>query len=135
MGVQDGRVVPGEDLSFEWTTDLEAAKASQADAKKGGVFVWVYAKDDAETEGGAFVQRELFLDHEIRFLARQIPCVKLDRAEHESAMEALGLKTTPALVVLDRKGKVKKRYEGKIKTSKVARTLRGVVPKRRMPKD
>ena len=39
------------------------------------------------------------------------------------------------ILILDRKGEVKMRFEGDVLPKKVARTLRGLVPKRTMPKD
>ncbi len=134
MGVQDGRITPGDDRGFDWTGDLEAAVASQASVKKGGVLVWLYTQGDAESEVARHIQRTALFDAQVRFLGRQIPCVKLDVTEDKAPVERLGVKTVPALVVLDRKGKVKKRYEGEFKVSKLARTLRGVAPRRTMPK-
>lgn len=135
MGVQDGRLTPGDDRSLEWTGDLDAAIASQAAVKKkGGVFVWLYTQDDAESLVARHLQHVALFDAEVRFLGRQIACVKLDVTEDPALLERLGVETAPALVVLDKKGKVKKRYEGEFKVSKLARTLRGVAPKRSMPR-
>lgn len=134
MGVQEGRLTPGDDLGFDWTEDLDAALASQEGVKKGGVLVWAFAAEDVENPLAKDLQHVVFFDPEIRFLGRQIPCVKLDLATHAEVIAGLGIQTTPALVVLDRKGKVKKRFEDKFKAKKIARTLRGVAPKRTMPK-
>lgn len=135
MDVQDGRLVPGDDRGFEWTEDLDAAIASQAAVKKkGGVLVWLYTQNDAESEVARHLQHTALFDGEVRFLGRQLACVKLDVTEETAVLERLGVKSVPALVVLDKKGKPKKSYEGEFKISKLARTLRGVAPKRTMPK-
>jgi len=134
LGAMEGRLKPGDDQSFEWTTDLDAAVASQAGQKKGGVLVWLYTQEDGpDGEVARILQHEVFFDAEVRFLGRQIPCVKLDAAEQAARMEAWRVKSVPALVVLDRAGKLDKVYEGKVKASKLARTLRGLVPNRKMP--
>ena len=78
MGVQEGRLELGDDRYFDWKGDLAAAVASQEGYKKGGVLLWLYAADDAEKEATRTVQHEIFFDTEVRFLARQIPCVKID---------------------------------------------------------
>ena len=144
MGVQDGRVYPGDDRSLEWVDDLDAAIESQEGAKRGGVLVWLYTEDDDEKPAAKNIQHAAFFDPEVRFLARQIPCVRIDVSEEAepvealdvgtipALLEALGVETVPALVVIDRKGKEKKRYEGDFNVSKLARTLRGVAPKRTM---
>jgi dienelactone hydrolase len=134
MGVQDGRLTPGDDRGFRWTEDLDAAIATQAGVKKGGVLVWLYTQHDAESDVARHIQHTALFDAEVRFLAGQIPCVKLDVTEDATVLERLGVKQAPALVVLDKQGKTKKTYEGEFKVSKLARTLRGVAPKRTMPK-
>lgn len=135
MGVQEGRFTPGRDLSFDWTEDLDGAIASQEGKRRGGVMVWVYGQDDAEKPEARELQHEVFFDPEVRFLGRQIPCVRLEAAAHADLLERLEVEAVPALVVLDRKGEVKKVYEERFKTSRIARTLRRVAPERRMPRD
>jgi hypothetical protein len=134
MGVQEGRLTPGDDRSFDWTEDLDAARAALATAKKGGVLVWVYAAEDASSAFATTIQREVFFDADVRFLAGQLRCVKLDHAAHAEHVEKLGVKTAPALVILDHKGEVKARFEGSTTPRKVAKELRKVAPKRTMPK-
>ena len=134
MGVQEGRLTPGDDRSFEWTTDLDAAIASQSVRKKGGVFVWVYSHADAESDRARTIQHTIFFHPEVRFLGRQIACVKLEAGANEERIAALGVKSAPALVVLDKKGKVKMAFQEEILAKKVARSLRGVAPRRTMPK-
>ncbi len=134
MGVQEGRFTPGDDMSFDWTTDLDAALAALEGAKKGGVLVYAYSPEDVDKPEARTIQEDVFFDPEVRFLGAQLGCVRLAWEEHAEKLAALKVKTTPALVVLDRKGKVKKIYEGKVKASKLSRTLRGVAPIKRMPK-
>jgi len=135
MDVQDGRIVPGVDRSLEWSDDLEAGIASQAEVKKrGGVLLWLYTQDDARNETARHIQQTVLFDREIRFLGRQVACVKADVTEDRALLERFRVETVPALVVIDKKGRAKKVYEGDFKVSKLARTLRGVAPNRRMPK-
>ncbi len=136
MGVQEGRLTPGVDLSFEWGADLPAAIASQAGGKKGGVLLWLYTPTDLRQapEQTKLLQNEVFFDPEVRFLGNQLACVKLDVSESADVLTEYKVKSTPALVVLDKTGKVKKTFEGKIKASKVARTLRSVAPQKSPPK-
>ncbi|MFV1959246.1 MAG: hypothetical protein ACC662_07515, partial [Planctomycetota bacterium] len=133
MGVQEERFTPGDDLSFEWTEDLPAAIRSLEGAKKGGVMVYVFSAEDQGKPEARVLQQEVFFDPEVRFLGQQLRCVRLDAARHADEGAKLGVKTTPSLVILDRKGKVKKIYAEKFKARKIARTLRGVAPNRRMP--
>jgi thioredoxin-like negative regulator of GroEL len=80
------------------------------------------------------LQNEVFFDPEVRFLGNQLACVKLDVSENADVLTEYKVKSTPALVVLDKTGKAKKTFEGKIKASKVARTLRSVAPQKSPPK-
>lgn len=135
VGAQEGRLVPGEDLSFLWEENVEAAVASQATVKKGGVLVWFFTREDAASDVARTIQHRVFFSAEVRFLAGQIPTVRLDAVEDAKALQAYGVKTAPALVVLDREGEVRARFEGEIEVKQVVRALKKVAPKRTMPKD
>jgi predicted esterase len=136
MGAVEGRFEPGVDLNFDWQDDLKAAIASQADRKHhGGVMIYAYdgkAKDDALART---LQDEVFMDPLVRWYGGQIPCVKLEAGAHHDDLAALGVKTYPAVVVLDKHGKPRKVLEGKrdLSARHVAKALRGVVPDRKRP--
>ena len=130
MGVQEGRFVPGVDHHFAWTADLDAAIASQAGQKKGGVLLYVFSPDDAEDPDAKTLQNETLFDRDVRFLGEQIACVRWSLAEHPERLAALGVTEAPAILVLDRKGQVEKRYDGKVTARKLATALRGVAPRK-----
>jgi predicted esterase len=130
MGVQEGRFVPGEDLHFEWTQDFDAALASQADARRGGVLLYVYGPGDAESEDARAVQNETLFDREVRFLGQQLACVRWAFPGHEERLAGWGVTGTPALLVFDRKGAVTKRFQGAIGARKLASALRAVAPRK-----
>jgi len=128
IGTREGQYVPGEDLNFDWGDDVDAALAKIADAKgRSGVLVYVWSKEDRAPE----VQNDVLMDPLVRHYGNQIPAVKLEKGP---ATEKLGVKETPALLVLDKKGGVKKLYAGdKIKASLVAKALRSVAPDKSKP--
>lgn len=134
MGVQEGRLEPGKDLSLRWTEDLDKAIALQAGEKKGGVFVWIYGAADAEKPGTADLQRRVLLNDEVRFFAEQLECVKLDGEKNKALLEKLELTTSPALVVMDTKGEVVKLFAETFSPRKVAAALKKVVPNRKLPR-
>jgi predicted esterase len=126
MGIQEGRFVPGEDLNFEWNEDVREAVAALENEKRGGVIVYVFSSKDAD----ASVQSGVLMDPAVRWYGSQLQAVKLEMGD---AAAALGVKSTPALVVLDRTGKVKKLFDGKIKAKAVASALRSVAPNKSKP--
>jgi predicted esterase len=134
MGVQEGRFAPGDDLSFAWTEDLKAAVASLAGKKRGGVLVYVFDPADAPKPESKALQHEAFFDPEVRRFGSQLAAVKLALPGHAEEAAALGVKTTPAVVVLDEAGKPKKVLEGKIKAAALAKALRSVAPDKSEPK-
>ncbi|MFV1959248.1 MAG: hypothetical protein ACC662_07525, partial [Planctomycetota bacterium] len=135
MGVQEGRFVAGEGRVFEWKEDLDAALASLKDVKKGGVLVYVFSGDDADKPSMRALQQEVFLDEAVRFFGLQLRRVRVDRSKHADVAARLGVEATPALVVLDRRGKVKAVHvERTLTPGRVAKSLRQVAPRRRMPK-
>ena len=134
MGVQEGRFVPGVDLNFAWTEDLKAAVTSLAGKKKGGVLVYVFDAADATKPEAKALQNEVLLDPEVRRFGSQLCAVKWDLSKHAADATALGVKTTPAVAVLDEAGAVKKVLEGKIKAPALAKSLRSVAPDKSDPK-
>jgi predicted esterase len=133
MGAMEGRYQPGEDMNFEWTGDLEAAKSGLAGAKKGGVLVYAWSDAEAEPDAGRELQNEVFMDPAVRFYGAQIPCVKLRFEDHRAALEALGVKSAPAVVVLDVKGAPKKVLVPPFKAKNFAAALRPVAPDKNLP--
>ncbi len=134
MGIQEKRITKGHDLSLPWTEDLDTALASQAGEKKGGVFLWVYGDGDAESEDALAVQRDVFLDGRVRFLASQLACVRLDASQQAGRLASFDVTSAPALVVLDTKGRVVKSFTSGFSPRKVAAALKKVAPRRKPPR-
>jgi hypothetical protein len=129
MGVQEGRIRPGDDLYFDWKKD-PATKPAQHGRKKGGLVVWVYDASDAQKPETNVLQREVFFDPDFRFLASQLPCLKLDKALQAEAVKKLGVETTPALVILDRDGEVLNTYVGSFNVKHIVKILRKIAPRK-----
>jgi len=129
MGTREGRYTPGDDMTFPWRDELAGALAEVAGRKgRGGVLVYVWSKDDQAPE----VQNDVLMDPLVRRFGNQNPAVKLEMGEEAAK---LGVKETPALVVLDKKGGVAKLYAGaKIKASLLAKALRAIAPDKSLPK-
>ena len=134
MGVQEGRFASGDDLNFAWGSDLDAAKASLAGKKKGGVLLYVFDPADTKPEAKA-LQNEVFFDPEVRRLGAQLVAVKRERSGVGAGeVAALGLTTTPFVAVFDAKGDLKQAFDGKVKASALAKVLRAVAPEPREPR-
>lgn len=128
LGVREGRFTPGDDLSLPWTADLDAALATQAGGKKGGVLLYVFDPADAAKPEARALQHEVLFDPEVRRLGAQLAAVKLTREQAQALGARTPFSTTPALLVLDAKGAVKHALEGKVKASALAKALRSVAP-------
>jgi predicted esterase len=131
MGVMEGRFEPGKDLNFAWKDDLEAALQELKGKKKGGAFLYVFSPDDAESPEAKALQNEVLMDPLVRHYGSQLAAVK---GEIDDEARKLGVKATPAVVVLDRDGAVKKVLEGKVSAKALASALRGVAPDPKAPK-
>jgi len=131
MGAMEGRFEPGKDRNFAWTDDIDEAVAALKDQKKGGVIVYVWSPADKDKAEAKALQNETLMDPLVRHYGNQLKPVKLEASEDTAA---LGVKATPAVVVLDRAGKVKKVLAGKISAKSLASALRGVAPDSRPPK-
>jgi len=131
MGVQEGRFTPGDDRNFDWGDDAAAALEALKGQKKGGVLVYLWSEDDAEKPEAKELQRDVFADPFVRHYGAQLQPVKLPFA----ADNPYGVKATPAVVVLDKDGKVKKVLTGKVKAKSLASALRSVAPDRKRPPD
>jgi len=130
MGVQEGRFRAGDDLNFDWRDDLDEALGALAGQKKGGAFVYAFSEDEAEADLTRALQSEVFMDPLVRHFGNQLQAVKLVREDTTK----LGVKQTPAVVVLDAKGAVRKILAGKIKAKSLASALRSVAPDKKMPR-
>jgi hypothetical protein len=136
LKVMNGAFVPGECSPFyTWTTDLGAARATMAREKRGGL-VYVWSDDEREAEETRRFQNEVLFDPLVMHFGRQAVAVRLSRNGHADRLEALGVKQTPAIVVLRPDGTPAKVLEGaRIKASTLAKALRGVAPEKRMPEE
>jgi len=134
LGVQEGRFVPGETLAFEWEDGDTDPPPPSDDGKSGSFVYWYSATDDAESELAKLFQNELLQDPAVRFFGTQLRAAKRERTEHEERFAELKLKTTPALVTYDRKGKLKKAVSGKLKAKSIAAALRSVAAMKKLPK-
>jgi len=128
MGTREGRYKPGDDMNFEWEEEVAGAVSKVANRKgRGGVLVYVWSANDKLAQ----VQNEILMDPLVRWFGKQNPAVKLEMGDEA---RKLGVKQTPALLVLNKKGEVKKHYAGpKIKASTLAKALRAVAPNKSKP--
>ena len=132
VGVQEGRFVPGETLAFAWDPS-DADPPPPTDDGKSGSFVYWYGTDDVESDVAKEFQNETMQDAAVRFFGGQLRAVKRARADNEEAFAAAKLKETPAVVIYDTKGKVKKALQGKVKAKGLASALRSVAREKKMP--
>jgi len=134
LKTMDGRFLPGDDMSFEWKDSVDGV-AEESAAKKTGSFLYFYSKDDADNVQTKRVQREVFFNPLVRIFGGRVIPVKLTREKNEELFASYRLKSTPAIVVIDKKGKKKKVFEGKkIKVGGLAKSLRSVAKDQSMPK-
>jgi predicted esterase len=131
--VMDGRFTPGDDMSFPWGKDVEAAKAKMAAEKKGG-FLWFYSEADAENEELRRVQHRVFFHPLVRKFGNQLVPLRLKREEHEELFASFRFKSTPAIAVLKPDFKKSKTLEGKkIKETTLAKELRKYAKDKAIP--
>lgn len=137
MGAMEGRFVPGDDRNFAWGDSVPDAIEALANQKKGGVLVYVYDANDAKNEQAKQLQNVTFMDLAVRHYGAQLQAVKLEKAAAAPwlASQKIKLKACPAVIVLTRKGKLKRVLQGKIKASKLASALRAVAPDKSKPLD
>lgn len=133
MGVMEGRFEPGKDLNFKWGDDLDAALEGLKDKKKGGVIVYVWSPDDASKPEAKELQNGILMDPRVRHYGNQLAAVKIELVDPVATK--LGVTTSPAIVVLDKEGAVKKLLPGKVTAKALASALRSVAPDGKPPKD
>ena len=121
LGVMEGRFEPGRDLSFDWRTEEEQARKETAASAKGG-FVYFYSKKDTDSH----VQNSVFFNEKVRRFGRKLTALKLDRAKHKELFDSFGLKSTPAVVVVDSEFRTRKNFEGSVKAPALAKELKRV---------
>lgn len=135
LGVQEGRFVPGKTLAFPWSADETAARARMESGKTGGFVYWYDSRQGDDERARAF-QNEVLQDSLVRRFGGQLAAWKRDRAAEggEEAFAAEKLKETPAVVVMDRKGKVLKTLQGKISAAALGQAFRAAAPDKSLPK-
>jgi predicted esterase len=131
-GTAEGRFEPGKELNFAWRGDLKAAIEEQKGRRKGGVILYVWSADDAAKPEAKELQNQVLMDPLVRHYGSQLAAVKM---EINDEAKALGVTATPAIVVLDREGEVKKLLQGKIGEKPLASGLRSVAPDSKPPKE
>ncbi len=137
LEVQEGRHVPGDCAAFEWQASPPAALAAAAAAEPPtGAFVWWYstAGDVANEKAKAF-QNDVTRHRLVQRFGQQLVAAKADRDADPDGFAKAGLKSTPALVVYDATGKVKKVLEDKIDAKSLAAALRSVAADKSQPKE
>ncbi len=135
-GAMEGRFTPGVDRNFTWVNGLEKAVKSLEDQKKGGIFVYAYStKNDAQSDVAKTLQNLTLMDPLVRWYGNQLEAVKLDWDEHTEALQALGVKETPSVVVLKKDGTPKRVLGPKSlkKARKIASALKSVAPNKKKP--
>ncbi len=132
LGVQEGRFVPGVTLAFAWDEAAEAVPAPSDDGKSGS-FVYWYADADTESADAKAFQNEVLQDPAVRFFGGQCRAAKRERAAHAEEFDALKLAGTPAVVVYDTKGKLKKALAGDVSAKSLAAALRSVAAVKKLP--
>jgi len=135
MGAMEGRFVPGEDMNLEWGTSIERAVAALSGEKKGGILVLAWQAEDKDKPHAKALTNEVLMDEVARHYAAQLQAVKLDYAANKEALEALGVTTTPALVILKPDGKPKAVLQDAkaLKLRKVVTALKSVAPDKKKP--
>ena len=131
VGAAEGRFVPGEDLNFDYADNAEEPLEKLQGQKKGGVLIYYFHPDDKDQPEAKKLQNEVLMDPLVRHYGKQIHAVKMQFDEDAAQY---GVKQSPAVVVLDRTGKVKKALQGKIKAKALASALRSVAPNKKRPK-
>jgi hypothetical protein len=133
MGAMEGRFEPGKDSNFDWKDDLDAALEGLKAQKKGGVIVYVWSPDDASKPEAKELQNEVLMDPLVRHYGKQLAAVKLELVD--PVAQKLGVTASPAVVVLDKEGAVKKLLAGKISAKALAGALKSVAPDGKPPKN
>jgi len=133
LKVMDGRFEPGVDMSFDWKTNPDRATPAAADAETGAM-LYFYSEDDTANVETKRVQNEVFFDRYVRHFGERVVPVKLERKAHAELFDSFRLDETPAIAILDRKGRKVKTLEGKkITANSLAKYLRKVAKDKSMP--
>ncbi len=133
LGVQEGRFTPGDTLAFDWEEEfVDVGERGAAEAKGG--FVYWYSSSDAKSDDAKALQNAALHDQRVRFFGGQLLAWKASREDHLDAFDALGLTETPAIVVYDAKGKVKKKLQGTISSKALAKALASVAANKKFPR-
>ena len=134
MDAMDGRFTPGVDMNFDWGDRLDRALSSMAGQKKGGIIVYAWDPSDADKPIARKLSNELLMDLHVQHYGRQLEAVMLEYGKHKETLEAYGVTSTPALVVLKPDGKKKKvLLEKDMKAKKIAVAFKSLAPNKKKP--
>jgi hypothetical protein len=131
--VMEGRCTPGEDVSFDWSVDIESGREEMAERKVGGLVYFTLAEDEA-IEDYRHLQNVVFFDPLVRHYGGQLVAMLGEKEIDEAEYQALGLTKTPAVVVLTPEGKVAATFQGKVETAALVKALRSVAGDRKPPR-
>ena len=123
LAVAEGKFVPGEDASFDWTDDREIA-FEELDEEPRPSFIYFFDDGDADNPAARRLQNEILLDPLVHHYGSQLYPILLDLELEPETFKTLGLTRTPAVVVLDKMRKVVATFEGEIDRKKLISALR-----------
>ncbi len=132
LSVAEGKFVPGEDASFDWTDDREIAEEMLAEEPRPS-FIYFFDDRDQENPAARRLQNEILLDPLVHHFGSQLYPVMLDVELEPEHFKSFGLKKTPAIVVLNAKRKVVAKFEGEIDQKKLVKALRSVAKNKAGP--
>ena len=132
LSVAEGKFVPGEDASFDWTDDREIAEENLAERPRPN-FIYFFDDQDAGSAAAREVQNETLLDPLVHHFGSQLFPVKLDVELEMDHFKSFGLTKTPALVVRNADGQVVAKFEGEIDRKKLVKALRSVAKDKAPP--
>jgi len=131
--MREGRFEPGDSLAFEWKTWKPGALGVLSSMDAGGFVYWyASASDGADDEARRF-QTETLHKGLVQRFGRQLTAWKCDRAEDAAGFAGARLTKTPAVVVFDCRGRVKKTLEGVITADELAAALRSAAKDKTLP--
>ena len=131
----EGRFELGSTRAFPWKDAAALTKIrAEGTGYKGGAFAYVYAPGDAENPLTKQLENEFLRDPTVQFFGRQIQAFKLNREEAGELLAGVKLKTTPAIVTFDKKGKPKKVVEVPKKAKLISAALKSVAVRKKAPK-
>lgn len=128
LDAMDGRFEPGRDHSLAWAdapASPDALRAALAQAERGGL-VWFHAPEDASSDAARALHVDVLFDADVREHGQRVLSFRAPLASAPELAQALEVTATPALVVLDAKGKVTERFDAGISAKDLAKALKRV---------